>query len=165
MPTKTYMVASGADGNFAALVDGVDQTAASRADGWTVAKIAATNQSDFDVGVKQTSGTFAISAKPASFLTGSTANAFKTPAALAGVFDVGNWVFTFAVRAVTASSQAGRMRMRVFAAKDAVGTVGVRELTAATQVGTTSAALSTSADVTSAVTWAPGTTITLSTEF
>ena len=38
MAVKTYTVASGQDGNFGALVDGVDQTAASRTDGWTVGK-------------------------------------------------------------------------------------------------------------------------------
>jgi hypothetical protein len=162
---KVFMVAAGNDGNFGALVDGVDQTAASRTDGWTVAKIAAANMAEFDAGTEQASGAFTTAAKPASFLTGTTANAFKTPAALTGTFAALSWTFTFAVRATVASSQAGRMRLRVFAATDAAGTIGVRELTSATQVGITSAALSTTADVTSAVTWNPGTTITMNAEY
>lgn len=159
MAVRTFRVGVGADGNFGALAE-ADQTAASRADGWTVAKIAATNQSDFDQGTKQTSGTFAISAKPASFLTGTTANAFKTPVALSGTFANTAWTFTFAVRAVTASAQAGRIRMRVFRSVNADGS-SATEITGSTQVGTTSAALSTSADATSVVTWSPGATVVL----
>ena len=167
MAVKTYYVGSGQDGNFGALFDGAAQTAASRADGWTVAKSASPLSSEFDAGTKQ-SGTFSSNSttpKPASFLTGTTANAFKTPAALIGVFANAAWTFTFAVRAGTASSQAGRIRMRVFKATNAAGTTGVVELTSATQVGATSSALSTSADVTSVVTWSPGVTITLNNEF
>jgi hypothetical protein len=151
------------DGNFAAMYE-VDQTAASRADGWTVAKTAATNQSDFDAATKQLATTFAISAKPASFLTGTTANAIKVCAPFSGVFANTAWTFTFAVRATVASSQAGRIRLRVYKSANADGT-SATELTAATQVGTTSSALSTSADVTSVVTWSPGATITLTNEY
>src|SRR4030095_16256953 len=113
MAVKTYRLGAGNDGNYGALFE-ADQTAASRTDGWTVAKIAATNQSDFDAGTKQASTTFAVSAKPASFLTGATANALKTPAALTGVFANAAWTLTFAMRATTASAQAGRVRLRVF---------------------------------------------------
>src|SRR5262245_23812831 len=147
------------------MVDGTAQTAATRTDGWTSAKIASTNASDFDVGVKQASGTFAAaSGKPIALQTGAAANAFKSPAALAGLFDVGNWVFTFAVRATLVSAQAGRMKMRVFASVNADGS-SARELTAAAVTGTTSSVLSTSADVTSVCTWTPGTTIQLNNEF
>jgi len=162
MAVRTLRLGVGADGNFAAANE-VDQTAASRTDGWTVAKIAATNQSDLDVGVKQASGTFAVSAKPASFLIGSTANAIKSATPYAGTFAATAWTITFAVRAGTASSQAGRMRLRVFASVNADGS-SARELTGSTQVGTTSAALSTTADATSVVTWSPG-AITLNNEY
>lgn len=167
MAAKTYYVASGADGNFSALVDGTAQTAASRTDGWTVAKTASGNSSEYDSGTKQTSGSFSsqtTTPKPANFLTDTTANAFKTPAALNGVFSSAAWTFTWAVRAGTASSQAGRIRMRVFKSANADGS-GATELTGSTQVGTTSAALSTSSDATSTVTWTPGTTITLNNEY
>ena len=164
MAVKTYRLGSGQDGNFAALFE-ADQTAASRTDGWTVAKIAATNQSDFDAGTKQVSGSFAISAKPASFITSTIANAFKIPAALLGTFANTAWTFSFAMRAGTASAQAGRIRLRVFKASDAAGTTNVVELTGATQVGTTTAALSTSADQMTTVTWNPGATIRLNNEF
>jgi len=161
------MVASGADGNFGALVDGVDQTAATRADGWTVAKNASPLSAEFDVGTKQASGTFSSNSttpKPGSFLTGATANAFKTPAPLSGTFAATAWTLTFAVRATTASSQAGRMRLRVFRSVNADGSAAT-EITSATQVGATSSALSTSADVTSAVTWTPASTFTLNNEY
>lgn len=164
MAAKTYTVASGQDGNYGALVDGVDQTAASRADGWTVGKVAATNQADFDAGTKQATTAFAISAKPASFLTGATANAFKTPAPLTGVFANAAWTFTFAIRATVVSAQTGRIRMRVFRSVNADGS-GATEITAATQVGGTTAVLSTTADATSAVTWSPGATVTLANEY
>jgi hypothetical protein len=54
--------------------------------------------------------------------------------------------------------------MRVYRSVNADGS-GATELTSATQVGTTSATLSTSADVTSVVTWSPGVTITLNNEY
>src|SRR4051794_32845922 len=101
MAIKTYRVGSGADGNFAALFE-ADQTAASRADGWTLGKIAANFSSEFDVGVKQATTAFTANSttpKPASFLTGATANAFKTPAALTGTYANTAWTFTFALRA------------------------------------------------------------------
>ena len=166
MATKTFMVAAGQDGNYGALVDGVDQTAATRTDGWTSAKIASTNAADFDAATKQSSGTFsAASGKPSAIITGTTANAFKSPAALNGTFANTSWSLTFAVRASTASSQAGRMRLRVYKATNAAGTTGVVELTGSTQIGTTSSVLSTSADVTTVVTWTPGATINLANEF
>ena len=164
MAVKTYYVAAGQDGNFGALVDGTAQAAASRTDGWTVAKLAAAQMAEFDAATKQASGAFSSATKPASFLTGATANAFKTPAALTGDFANTSWVFTWAVRAGTASSQAGRMRMRVFRSVNADGSAAT-EITGSTQVGTTSAALTTTADGTTTVTWSPGAIVTLANEF
>jgi len=165
MATKTYYVSQNLDNNFCALVDGTAQTAASRTDGWTVAKIGSALASDYDAATKQASGTFTTATShPPVLVTGTNANAFKTPAALSGIFDVGSWVFAMAVRATTASSQAGRIRMRVFASVNADGS-SARELTSATVVGTTTGALSTTADVTSTATWSPGTTIQLNNEY
>src|SRR4051794_16279617 len=160
------MVAAGQDGNFAALADGGDQAAATRGDGGTGAKIAAANSAEFDAATKQLSTAFTLQSstpKPASFLTGATANAFKTPAALSARFEATPWALTFAVRATVASAQAGRVRLRVFKSANASG-ASASEVTGATQVGTTSAALSTTADVTSVVTWSPG-AFALSQEF
>lgn len=161
---KQYLLGSGADGNFAALADGVDQTAASRTDGWTVAKTAAGNASDFDAGTKQLATSFATaSGKPSAILIGTTANAFKTPAVLNGGFVAGAWILSFAVRAVTLSAQAGRARVRVYKGSAADGSNAV-ELTSGTQVGSTTGTLSTTVDVVSTVTWVPG-AITLNNEY
>ena len=165
MAVKTYRLGAGADGNFAALFE-ADQAAANRADGWTVAKLAAGNSSEFDVGVKQASGTFTSNTttpKPASFLTGTNANALKTPTPLTGVFANASWSFNFAVRATVASAQAGRIRLRVFKSANADGS-GATELTSATVLGTPGT-LSTTADVATAPIWNPGTTITLNNEY
>lgn len=166
MPALTFRVGVGQDGNFAALTE-TDQAAASRADGWVVGKGASGLSSEFDVGIKQAAGTFSANsttAKPASFLTGATANACKTQNAYRGTLAATAWTLTFAVRAVVLSAQAGRMRCRVFASQNADGSAA-RELTAATQVGTTSSVLSTTVDVTTVVTWTPAGVITLNNEY
>src|SRR5262245_10561830 len=164
MAVETFMVATTNDGVCGALVDGVDQAAASRTDGWTVAKIAAANAADFRAGTKQASGTF-VSASSRPSLFSPMSNAFKIPAALFGTFAATDWVFTFAVRAGTASSQRGRMRMEVYRSANADGSSATK-LTSAIVVGTTTAAaLSTTADQTTTLTWSPGTTITLSGEY
>jgi hypothetical protein len=160
---KTYTVTTGviSGGGGAALADGVDQTAATRADGWTVAKVASTNMSQYAVGTKLGSGTFSTTPVPATALGNDS---FEIPASLNGTFAAAPWVFTFAVRATTASAQAGRMRMRVFKSTSAFSGP-YTELTSAIIVGSTSAALSTTADVTSVITWNPGTPITLNNEY
>jgi len=161
---KTYYLGFGQDGNFGALFDGVAQTAASRNDGWTVGKIASALASDFDAATKQATGTFVTNTtRPSVLVTTATANAFKTPTALTGVFANTAWTFTFAVRAVVLSAQAGRMRMRVYRSVNLDGTAAT-EITGATQVGTTSTVLSTTADVTTVVTWSPG-AVSLSNEY
>ena len=170
MAVKTYRVALGLDGNFGALSDGVDVAAATRADGWTVAKLSATNESDFDAGTKQASGSFAIGqGKPVTLLTGSTANAFRTPLPLNGSFANTNWVFTFAVRATVVSAQAGRMVMTIWRGPNADGSgatliANTRPAGSGLQ-GTVTSTLSTTADVTTAVTWTPGAVLTLVNEY
>jgi len=167
MPAITFRLGAGQDGNFAAMNE-VDQTAASRTDGWTVAKVASGNSAEYIAGTKQASGALTsqtTTPKPAAFNTGAAAaNAIKSAAQYSGSFAATAWTLTFAVRAGTASSQAGRIRCRVFTSQNANGS-GATERTGATQVGTTSAALSTTADVTTVVTWTPGTAFTVSNEY
>lgn len=166
MPAITLRLGAGADGNFAAM-DENDQAAASRTDGWTVGKVATAFSAEYDQGTKQATGAFTsqgTTAKPASFLTGATANAFKSAVKYNGSFDTSNWVMTFAVRASVVNAQTGRMRARVFTSPNADGS-GATERTGATQVGTTSAVPSTTADVTTVVTWTPGASFNLHNEF
>lgn len=167
MAVKTFMVASGNDGNFGALVDGVDQAAASRVDGWTVAKLGSGQSSEFDAGTKQISTSFsaeAITTKPASFLTGTTANAFKTPAPLTGTFAGTIWLLLIAVRATVAASQAGRTRIRIFKSVNASG-ASATELTSGAQVGFATGALSTTADQDVDNNWNLGSTVTVNNEY
>ena len=164
MAVKTYRLAATTTNNSADLLE-ADQTAANRTDGWTSAKLAAAQMAEFDAGTKQASGAFSATAKPASFLTGTTCNAFGTINPLNGKFANTNWTFTFAMRCGTASAQRGRVRLRVFKSANANGS-GATELTGATQIGTTvAAALSTTTDQTSVVTWSPGAVITLNNEY
>lgn len=167
MATRAHRVAAGQDGNFGALTE-ADVTAANRTDGWTSAKIAAGNSSEFDAATKKASGTFnsqTTTPKPATLLIGTNANAFKCAGIEYGTYANGTWTFTFALRCTTASSQRGRMLMRVFKANASDGS-GATELTTGVLVGTTvAAALSTSADQTSVVTWNPGTAIVLDGEY
>src|SRR5579862_456641 len=117
MAAKHFYLGAGADGNFAAMTE-TAQTAALRTDGWTVAKIASGNSSTYVEGTKNTSSTFSSQSttpKPASFVTSAGADAFKTAVAYNGIFANANWSIQFAVRASSAaSSQAGRVRLRVF---------------------------------------------------
>lgn len=166
MAVKTYRVPGSTVNNSwsdvgAVLVE-TDVTAATRTDGWTVAKSAS-----------GTSSTFFPPGKTAGFTSQATTpkpdpintNCFgMVSPQLTGTFAATAWTFTFAVRAGTASSQAGRIRMRVYKA-NSPNAASWTELTTSTQVGTTTSALSTTADVTSVVTWSPGTTFTLSGEY
>jgi hypothetical protein len=167
MPALTFRLGAGQDGSFAAMNE-VDQAAASRADGWTVGKIAPGLTSDFDVAVKQLAATFTSNTtfpKPsASLLTGAAANAFKSQYRYLGSFAAANWALTIAVRATVGSAQTGRVRARVFASVNADGSSS-RDLNGAVlPTGATTAALTSSADGTSLITWtAPA--ITLSSEY
>lgn len=166
MPALTFRLGAGQDGNFAAMNE-VDQAAATRVDGWTVGKITSGNSCDFDAGTKQLATAFTSNTtfpKPASLLTGATANAFKSENRYLGTFAAANWALTFAVRAITGSAQTGRMRARVFASPNADGS-SARDLNGALlPIGGSTAAITSSADGTSLITWtAPA--ITLSTEY
>lgn len=166
MAVKTFRLTDTNDVDGAALLaDGVDQSVASRSTGkWTVAKVASGNSSDYNALGIQGSGSFSLdstSPKPVAGGTNAITN-FVTPTALTGTFAATAWTLTFAVRAATASSQAGRVRVRVFKSLSNISVA--TELTSAVLVGTTSAALSTTADVTSVVTWSPG-ALTLAAQF
>jgi hypothetical protein len=163
MAVKTYYLGAGNDGNFGALFDGVAQTAANRTDGWTVAKIASSNASDFDAGTKQASGTFAVATKPAGLTLGTTANALKTPTPLTGTFAATAWSLVFAARATTAASQSGYVMMRVFRSVNADGS-GATQITSANVTSSPNIVLSTTADGTTTITWSPG-AITLNNEY
>ena len=163
MAVRTFRLTAGADGNFAAMAE-ADQSVAVRSDGWTVARIAAANFCNFDIGVKAASGSFNTTAVPSALVLGSTANAAKTPTALSGTFAATSWTFTFGLRAVTGSSQKGRVNMRVYKSVNADGSSST-ELTTARLVGTTSVSVIAASDVTSVVTWSPGTTIVLNNEY
>jgi hypothetical protein len=166
---RVFNIAAGLDGNFGALVDGVDQAVANRTDGWTVAKIAAGNSAEFAAGTKQLSTTFTsqtTTPKPASFVTGSGANAFKTPAALTESYDSstgGQWSCTLVFRATVASSQQGRVRVRVFKSASALGT-SATELTTSTLTPSSGSLVNTTTDQGGAIFWNPG-LITLNNEF
>lgn len=160
MASKTYRVTAVLDGGFGALSE-VDQTAAN-GDGWKVAKSSSGFSGEYVAGGTVTANFTSQTTSPKPGVL-STSNAYKTPTVLDGTFDHAlSWIFTFSVRATTASSQAGRMRMRVFKGQDPTSTT---EITGSTQVGTTSAALSTTADVTTVVTWTPGVDIVCGNEF
>lgn len=53
---------------------------------------------------------------------------FRTAAVVAGNFPAGNWTFNFTLRTTVASTQAGRMRFRLWASTDPTG-ANARELT------------------------------------
>jgi len=155
---KTFTLTDTNNGlNAALLADGVDQTAATRSTGkWTVAKVAAGNSSNYSAPGIQASTSFDLDSTNPKPVTGlANSGTFIIPAVLTGTFAATAWTSTFAVRATTVSAQAGRVRMRVW--KNTAATVSsATELTGAILVGTTSAALSTTVDVTSVVTWSPG---------
>jgi hypothetical protein len=129
--------------------------------GWGVGKTAASNYSLMSVGAKSSTWSTTEPLATANF---TAASCFRTEQPLSGKFANTNWTFAFRVRAATASSQAGAVRIRVWKSTVAAGT-GATQLTSAVLVGTTTAALSTSASATSTVTWATPGAITLNNEY
>jgi len=171
---KTYMVALGGDAigtgdlvSYGALSE-TDQTAANRTDGWTVGKLAAGNSDDLDPGTKLTTAGFNLESSFPCVSTipfsSAAVNAFRTPTALTGTFAATPWTFTFALRATTVSAQRGRNHIAVWKASNITPTTGQLTQLVTKQIGTTSAVLSTTADVTSVVTWTPS-SFTLSNEY
>ena len=164
MAVKTYRLAATVVNNFGELVES-DQSLATQATGWQMAKLASPQSSEMDVSVENTVfSSNATTAKPSGLITGTTANALRTTTALKGTFAATSWTIAVVLRSVTAAGGTVRVRMRVYKSANADGT-GATELTGSTQVGTTTGALSTTADQTSTVTWSPGTTIFLNNEY
>jgi len=164
MATKTYYVTNTVADNFAALDETMPGSGV-RALIWTVAKTAAGNSSEADVGVTQAASTFTSNTttpKPSGLITGSTANALRTPTTLSGTFAATAWSFSLGlIGGVISGTPAGRCRLRVYKGTDQTG-IGASELTGATLV-TSAVTLGTSAAA-STVTWSPG-AVTLSDEY
>ena len=132
--------------------------------GWVVAKTSSANFSKLLYGTER-SGAFSTTDALTTAAVPASGDSWRSENPISGTYANTNWVLTFAVRAVSAaSSQAGRVKVRIWRGTNAAGT-GATQITSAVLVGTTSAALSTSADVTSVVTFTPGATITLTNEY
>lgn len=187
MAIKTWTLRQVATGGTPANIlwwDPTNATApaqATSASGWTVAKTRANNYRDLVQGSEVAGfSTTIVPNTTAPAVTGSfAATATYTPPTLLyhtgsistlyeynGVFNAGNWVFTFPVISVTASATgAGRINLRVFkAARSGTTFTGVTELTGALQAGTIATGPTTTTPQTSTVTWnAPA--VTLNNEF
>jgi hypothetical protein len=132
--------------------------------GWVVAKNSSANFSKLLYGTER-SGAFSTTDGLTTAAVPASGDSWRSENVINGIFANANWVMTFAIRAVTAaSSQAGRVKVRLWRGTNAAGT-GATQITASALTGTTSAALSTSADATSVVTFTPGATITLTNEY
>lgn len=163
---RLFNANAGGGGVFTQLQE-ANATAATSGTGWTVAKSAANTSAEMATGTEQASTTFTANAgapKPGTPV-GASGNAFRTEITYNGTFDNANWSIQVAFRSVTvAYSGTIRARMRIFRGGNPDGS-GATELTSATLAGTTSAAGSTSADTTSTVTWTPGGTVTVTSEY
>ena len=137
--------------------------------GWTVAKVAASNYAQMTPGSEVGSAAFNSTVKPGSSFSSEVLISYlDSPIApFNGTFDVGNWVLTCSMLAVTAAStQRGRARARFWKMPLRLGTATNTDLSGADQVGTTQAAApTTTVPQSSVITWSPGTTITLSDEY
>lgn len=165
MAVKTYYPLSTKDGNFYGCSETQPSGAAAFIPSWTVGKIASGNSSEFNASARQATGSFSsqtTTPKPASFVTTSSANAFKSDLALTGTFANSAWTFSWLAGSQATGVSSGRLRMRVFKSANASGS-GATELTSSTLVGTTASVGAGNSAVT--VTWSPGATITLSNEY
>lgn len=165
MAVLNYYLQTAKDGNFDSLTQTAPTGSPSWLTGWTVAKTASGNSSEFNAGATQASGTFSsqtTTPKPASFVTSTSTNAMKIEAALTGTFANTAWSLTFPVGNNLTASSGGRPRMRVFKSVNASG-ASATELTSATVVGSTITVGS--GATTATISWSPGATITLTSEF
>jgi len=144
---------------------GTAPTGALTTTGWTVAKIATANMSPMVAHQKQVSGSFTTSDRLTSIQSQPGA-LWRSENPFTGTFANTNWTLAFRVRCSVASSQTGRVKLRLWKTTAAdVTTNPPVELTSAVQVGTTTAALSTTVSATSTVTFTPGAAITLNNEY
>lgn len=134
--------------------------------GWVVGT-GSTNSADMDAGTNVASSAFTGTGPPDGSLvtgTGSNGDHFRSLNRYSGTFANANWVFTGAFIGVTQSgAQDGRIDARIFRGSNVDGT-GATELTGGKLTGGAITNLSTSQQ-TSACTFTPGATITLTNEF
>ncbi len=153
--------------NQARLQDGGSAPgAANAAAGWTVGSNN-NKYSAFKKGSKQASSTFSTTVLPTTTIDNTNGNSFRSESTINGTFANADWSFNF--RAISTAVGAGALqqdavRVRVFRSTDATGQSGLTEITAATQQGTTITG-NTSVAQDSVVTWSPGGTVTLTSEY
>jgi hypothetical protein len=164
MAAKTFYLKDTAVSGHGSLSES-DPGASTTGTGWVVAKVASGNFSKMVFATERLSSTFGGTSTLATPAAPASADSWRSENTINGTFANANWVLTFPVRAVSSSSnQRGRVKVRLWRSTNADGS-GATELTAATQTGTTLGGISTSADNTSVVTWAPGATKTLTDEY
>jgi hypothetical protein len=156
---------SGATSSLSLQDGGTAPTGALMTTGWTVGKIATANMSPMSARQKQVTGSFTTSDRLTSIQSQSAA-CWRTENPFTGTFANTNWTLAFRVRCSVASSQTGRIKLRLWktTAVDLLTNPPV-EITSAVLVGTTTAALSTTVSATSTVTFTPGAAITLNNEY
>lgn len=165
MAAKTFFIVNAAVNGFGTLSE-TDPGASTTGTGWISGKTAAGVFSALLFGTERAAATFsATDYLVTTHPNPGSGDSWRSSTTINGSFANANWVFTFPVRAVTsASTQRGRVKCRVWKSVNADGS-SATELTASTQTGTTITAISTSADNSSVVTWAPGGVVTLTNEY
>ena len=164
MPDNSYFLRDVAVNGFGSLAE-TDPGASTMGTGWVVAKLAAGNFSKLLYGTERASGTFSTTDALTTPAAPASGDSWRTENTISGIYANANWTLTFRVRAVTAaSSQTGRVKCRIWRSVNADGT-SATQITSSILTGSTTAALSTSADATSTVTFTPGGTVTLNNEY
>lgn len=140
-------------GSSAGLLDLTQPAASTSTTGWTVGTTAATNYSRIAYNKEKVASLFVASpAQPSGApisVTTLAEDCWRLSGITTGQFSLGTWYSAISVIAVTnASSQAGRVRIRLWRSSNADAT-GATELTAGTMIGTTTGALSTTVAATS----------------
>lgn len=164
MAAKTFYLADVAVSGFGTLTE-TDPGAATTNTGWVVGKTAAGNFSKLLYGTERLANTFSTTNGLTTPATPASGDSWRSTNTINGSFANANWTLTFAVRAITsAGTQRGRINVRIWKSANATGASGT-QLTSAILTGGILAGISTSADNTTAVTWSPGGTVTLTNEY
>lgn len=157
-PKTLYWQSALASGSgFHALVDGGAAPADapfSPATGWIIGTTPVGDMSALDSQTERATTAFDTTLKPLP-PDNALGNGARTPTALKGQFNAGNWTFPFGVRSDTAAYNGDiRFRIRVWRSANANGS-GATEITTSTIIGaSTTAGLSTSVTTTVTATWA-----------
>jgi hypothetical protein len=160
----TYFLKDVAISGFGSLSE-TDPGATTMNTGWVVAKLAAANFSKLLYGTERASTAFSTTDALTTATAPAGGDSWRSENPITGTFANANWTLTFRVRAVTAASaQTGRVKVRIWRSTNAAGT-GATQITSGMLTGTTTAALSTTVDATSTVTFTPGATVTLTNEY